>query len=46
MGLAMLAMVGASLGWLSATGAAISQEAIDAAAILWALVPHRTSKKN
>ncbi|MEY4434128.1 MAG: hypothetical protein RIR16_168 [Actinomycetota bacterium] len=44
MSCAMVAMVAASLGLLSATGAAISQEAIDAAAILWALVPHRIRK--
>lgn len=41
MGLAMLAMIVASLGFLDATESAITQEFIDAAAILWALVPTR-----
>jgi heavy metal translocating P-type ATPase len=41
MGLAMAAMVLASLGILNATGAAVAQEFIDIAAILWALVPTR-----
>ncbi len=41
MGLAVVAMVLASLGVLSATGSAIAQEFIDVAAILWALVPTR-----
>jgi heavy metal translocating P-type ATPase len=39
MGLAVLAMVLGSVGLLNATTAAISQEVIDAGAILWALVP-------
>ena len=39
MGLAVLAMVLGSVGVLNATTAAISQEVIDAGAILWALVP-------
>jgi hypothetical protein len=41
MSLAMVAMVLASLGALNATGAAVAQEFIDIAAILWALVPTR-----
>lgn len=41
MGLAMGAMVLASLGVLDATGSAVAQEFIDVAAILWALVPTR-----
>jgi hypothetical protein len=41
MGLAMVAMVLASLGVLNATGSAVAQEFIDVAAILWALVPTR-----
>ena len=41
MGLAMIAMVLASLGVLNATGSAVAQEFIDIAAILWALVPTR-----
>lgn len=39
MGLAVVAMLAAGLGFLNSTSAAISQEAIDMAAILWALVP-------
>ena len=39
MGLAIAAMVVAAFGVLNATAAAISQELIDACAILWALVP-------
>ena len=39
MGLAMVAMFAAAFGLISATGSAVSQEAIDVAAILWALVP-------
>lgn len=39
MGLSILAMVGASFGLINATGSAFLQEGIDAAAILWALVP-------
>lgn len=39
MGLAIVAMVLGSVGVLNATTAAISQEVIDAGAILWALVP-------
>jgi heavy metal translocating P-type ATPase len=41
MGLAMVAMVLASMGVLNATGSAVAQEFIDVAAILWALVPTR-----
>jgi P-type E1-E2 ATPase len=41
MGLAIAAMIAASAGLLDATASAISQEFIDAAAILWALVPTR-----
>jgi heavy metal translocating P-type ATPase len=41
MGLAMVAMLLASLGVLNATGSAVAQEFIDVAAILWALVPSR-----
>lgn len=39
MGLAVAAMLAASTGVLNATAAAVSQEFIDMAAILWALVP-------
>jgi cation transport ATPase len=39
MALAVGAMVFSAVGALSATGAAVSQELIDACAILWALVP-------
>jgi P-type E1-E2 ATPase len=39
MGLAMVAMFAAAFGFINATGSAVSQEAIDVAAILWALVP-------
>lgn len=39
MGLAMVAMLAAAFGIFNATTSAISQELIDAAAILWALVP-------
>lgn len=39
MGLAGLAMFAAAFGFLNATGSAITQEFIDTAAILWALVP-------
>lgn len=39
MTLAMVAMVAASMGWLNATGSAVTQEFIDMAAIVWALVP-------
>ena len=39
MGLAIAAMVVAAFGVLNATAAAISQELIDACAILWALAP-------
>lgn len=46
MGLAVAAMVAASLGLLNATAAAVSQEFIDMAAILWALVPVATKLKN
>ena len=42
--LSVAAMVLAMLGVLSPTGAALTQEAIDASAILWALVPPFTSK--
>ena len=45
MGLAMTAMIAASTGVLNATAAAVSQEFIDMAAILWALVPVATSIK-
>ena len=41
MGLAIVAMVLASLGVLNATGSAVAQEFIDVAAILWALIPTR-----
>lgn len=41
MGLAIVAMLLASLGFLNATGSAVAQELIDVAAILWALVPTR-----
>lgn len=37
--LSIIAMLGGAFGWLSPTAAALSQEAIDACAILWALVP-------
>jgi hypothetical protein len=39
-------MFAAATGILNATSAAISQEFIDMAAILWALVPVRTKLKN
>lgn len=42
MALAIAAMVAAAIGLVNPTGAAISQEFIDAAAILWALVPARS----
>ena len=47
MGLAILTMLVAAFGLFNATASAISQELIDAAAILWALVPValRGSKK-
>lgn len=38
-GLSIIAMLGGAFGLLSPTAAALSQEAIDACAILWALVP-------
>lgn len=41
MGLAIVAMLLASLGVLNATESAVAQEFIDVAAILWALVPTR-----
>ena len=46
MGLAIAAMVGASVGLLDATASAVTQEFIDAAAILWALVPTRYRVSN
>lgn len=46
MSLAVAAMIAASLGLINATAAAVSQEFIDMAAILWALVPVRTKLKN
>ena len=46
MSLAMVAMFAAATGLLNATSAAVSQELIDMAAILWALVPVRTRPKN
>jgi hypothetical protein len=39
-------MVAAATGLINATTAAISQEFIDMAAILWALVPVASSLKN
>jgi heavy metal translocating P-type ATPase len=39
MGLAMVAMLAAAFGFFNATASAVSQELIDAVAILWALVP-------
>ena len=42
MGLAIVAMTAGALGYLDATGSAVAQEFIDAAAILWALVPARS----
>lgn len=45
MGLAIVAMFLAAFGVLDATASAVSQEAIDAAAILWALVPVALSAK-
>ncbi|WP_138315786.1 heavy metal translocating P-type ATPase [Rhodoluna limnophila] len=39
MGLAVVAMFAAAFGLINATGSAVSQEAIDVAAIMWALVP-------
>lgn len=46
MTLAVAAMLAAATGALNATTAAISQEFIDMAAILWALVPVKTKLKN
>lgn len=46
MGLAVVAMFAAATGVLNATAAALSQEFIDMAAILWALVPVATKLKN
>ena len=46
MTLAIVAMFAASTGLLNATSAAVSQEFIDMAAILWALVPVKTKLKN
>ena len=46
MTLAIGAMFAASTGLLNATSAAVSQEFIDMAAILWALVPVKTKLKN
>lgn len=46
MGLAIAAMFAAATGFLSATSAAVSQEFIDMAAILWALVPVASKLKN
>ena len=40
-GLSLIAMLGGAAGIISPTVAALSQEAIDAAAILWALVPSK-----
>lgn len=45
MSLAIIAMVAAATGLINATTAAISQEFIDMAAILWALVPVASSLK-
>ena len=45
MGLAIAAMLASSTGLLNATQAAISQELIDASAILWALVPAKSRLK-
>lgn len=45
MGLAIAAMLAASTGLINATAAAVSQEFIDMAAILWALVPVATKLK-
>jgi len=45
MGLAIAAMLASSAGILNATQAAISQELIDASAILWALVPAKSRLK-
>lgn len=46
MGLAIAAMLAAAGGVLNATSAAVSQEFIDMAAILWALVPVASKLKN
>jgi heavy metal translocating P-type ATPase len=46
MTLAIGAMFAAATGLLDATAAAVSQEFIDMAAILWALVPVKTKLKN
>lgn len=46
MSLAVAAMIFAATGALNATSAAVSQEFIDMAAILWALVPVATKLKN
>jgi cation transport ATPase len=39
MGFAIVAMLAAATGFLNSTQSAVSQEFIDMAAILWALVP-------
>jgi P-type E1-E2 ATPase len=46
MALALVAMFAASLALINATQSAIAQEAIDAAAILWALTPLRSKIKS
>jgi heavy metal translocating P-type ATPase len=46
MGLAMVAMLAAAFGLFNATASAVSQELIDAVAILWALVPVALESKN
>ena len=45
MSLAVIAMFAAATGFMNATAAAVSQEFIDVAAILWALVPVATKLK-
>lgn len=45
MGLSIATMLVAAFGAINATGSAITQEVIDAAAILWALVPVALSAK-
>jgi hypothetical protein len=44
MSLALVAMLAAALGWLTASEAAIIQEFIDAASIIWALVGSSKAK--
>ena len=44
MGLSLVAMLGGAFGLVSVTGNALAQEFIDAAAILWALIPAKAKR--